>query len=253
VPFVDAHNAPRAYAECWRLICTGISGSLIWESPTVFAGLSRLPSPMMNGVIVTGNADATAVSDAVAAAAVAAKRNVVIDRSGRSAPVDAWLDDQGYDLVQTAPVMVQSDPHPGFRQHSRARIERANTPDAAEAHARVVSRVFNLGIEDVLASMSPANLHRRELSVRIGFLGDEPVSTAMSVVANGVGCVYNVATLGEFQGRGLGRALTETVITDSVAAGAEQIMLQSSEAGLRLYESLGFRTIDEWSNWVSPS
>jgi hypothetical protein len=40
------------------------------------------------------------------------------------------------------------------------------------------------------------------------------------------------------------------VVADGLAAGASWAWLQSSAAGYRVYEALGFETVERWRCWV---
>ena len=78
----------------------------------------------------------------------------------------------------------------------------------------------------------------------VGYVDQEPVSTAATVMGDGAVGVYNVATMPEHQKRSYG----ETVMRHAVAEaqrrhGIERTILQSTPAGHRLYERMGFRTV----------
>jgi ribosomal protein S18 acetylase RimI-like enzyme len=70
-----------------------------------------------------------------------------------------------------------------------------------------------------------------------------PVSTALGFVLGGVLGVYNVATMPEEQRRGGATAATRAVIDDAIARGATAAILQSSEAGRKVYERIGFHDV----------
>lgn len=82
------------------------------------------------------------------------------------------------------------------------------------------------------------------------YLGDVdgvPVGAGYGIrIGDEIG-VFNIAVVPEFRGRGYGRLITERVLADGFAAGARSAYLQPSEAGLPLYESMGFRTLENWT------
>jgi ribosomal protein S18 acetylase RimI-like enzyme len=78
-----------------------------------------------------------------------------------------------------------------------------------------------------------------------------PVATALSMTIGDHVGVFDVATAPAYRGRGYGRALTARAVADGFEAGARTALLQSSEAGLSVYERLGFRTVEHWTAWVS--
>jgi ribosomal protein S18 acetylase RimI-like enzyme len=78
----------------------------------------------------------------------------------------------------------------------------------------------------------------------VGYVDGEPVSTAAIVMGGGAAGVYNVATLPGHQRRGYGEAVMRRALEDARSEhGVTRSILQSTPAGLRLYERMGFRTV----------
>ncbi|MEW1590091.1 GNAT family N-acetyltransferase [Micromonospora vinacea] len=83
-----------------------------------------------------------------------------------------------------------------------------------------------------------------------GYLAEEsgrPLGTGLGMRANGVIGVFNIGVVPSARGRGLGRTLTETVLRDGIAAGADAAYLHSSPMGRSLYESMGFVLVETWT------
>jgi ribosomal protein S18 acetylase RimI-like enzyme len=78
----------------------------------------------------------------------------------------------------------------------------------------------------------------------VGYVDQEPVATAAVVYAAGVPGVYNVATTPGHRQRGYGEAVMRQAL-DAFAGGCHQgpVILQSTPAGLRLYQRMGFRQV----------
>jgi ribosomal protein S18 acetylase RimI-like enzyme len=78
----------------------------------------------------------------------------------------------------------------------------------------------------------------------VGYLDGEPVSTAAIVMGGNAAGVYNVATLPGYQRRGYGEAVMRHALGEARREhGIEQTVLQSTPAGYRLYQRMGFRTV----------
>lgn len=78
----------------------------------------------------------------------------------------------------------------------------------------------------------------------VGYVAQEPVSTTAIVIGGDALGVYNVATLPTHQHHGYGEAVMRHALSDSRRQhGIEHVILQSTPAGYRLYERMGFRTV----------
>lgn len=69
------------------------------------------------------------------------------------------------------------------------------------------------------------------------------VATSMLYLSDGVAGIYCVATLPEERGRGLGAHVTAEALRVAKPLGCGVGVLQSSPAGYRVYQSLGFRDV----------
>lgn len=81
-------------------------------------------------------------------------------------------------------------------------------------------------------------------SAYVAYLDGEPVSTAAVVIADGVAGVYNVATIPAHQRRGYGEVVMRHALQEMRREhGVERTILQSTPAGYRLYERMGYRPV----------
>ena len=77
------------------------------------------------------------------------------------------------------------------------------------------------------------------------------MTTGIGVTLGAFVGIFNVATPPAQRRRGYGAAVTARAVTDGLAAGAAWSWLQSSPPGYRVYESLGFQTLESWHTWLS--
>ncbi len=78
----------------------------------------------------------------------------------------------------------------------------------------------------------------------VGYVDEEPVTTAATVLGGGAVGVYNVATLPGSQHCGYGEAvMRHALLKARERHGIENVVLQSTPAGYALYERMGFRTV----------
>jgi GNAT superfamily N-acetyltransferase len=86
----------------------------------------------------------------------------------------------------------------------------------------------------------------------IAFDGGEAVATGSLVAAAGVGGLYNVATRADRRGRGIGRAMTYTLMGEAAALGYRVAILWSTAAGLPVYRRLGFQERVRVPTYLGP-
>jgi ribosomal protein S18 acetylase RimI-like enzyme len=104
----------------------------------------------------------------------------------------------------------------------------------------------------------------------VGYVDGVPVATTATVISGGendagsdagrrptplsgeiVG-VYNVATVPDFRRRGYGEAVMRHALAEAERERPSRpVVLQSTEAGLRLYERMGFRTVARFNVYAS--
>jgi predicted acetyltransferase len=84
-------------------------------------------------------------------------------------------------------------------------------------------------------------------------LDDVPVGTAALLVAEGVAGIYNVATLAEARGRGIGSLLTAHTLQIARSAGISVAILKASQMGFNVYKRLGFETVCTFNHYVFRS
>jgi GNAT superfamily N-acetyltransferase len=84
----------------------------------------------------------------------------------------------------------------------------------------------------------------------LGFLGGKAVAASTLFLGAGVAGIYNVATIQEARGRGLGGALTVYPLLQARQMGYQAGILQSSEMGYPVYQRLGFRKVCDVEHFI---
>jgi ribosomal protein S18 acetylase RimI-like enzyme len=145
---------------------------------------------------------------------------------------------------------VPRDPEP---QAPGFLIRQASDRAGLDDHIRTAAAGFGMDEETIRAVVVDRLLARDDVAIYVGYADGVPVATGAGVRTDRAIGVYNIATVESAQRRGFGRAMTRRVLDDGAAAGSEVGILQSSDAGLALYERLGFRTVVEYAGYTEPS
>lgn len=109
---------------------------------------------------------------------------------------------------------------------------------------------------DAVRTRAWRDAHDRALSADIPLrdwiatLDGVPVAAAALFVAAGVAGIYNVATVPEARGRGIGRAVTAAALAEAVARGQGTAVLGASDLGYPVYRRLGFREVSRLRSYA---
>ncbi len=76
----------------------------------------------------------------------------------------------------------------------------------------------------------------------VAYLNNKPVGTSSVFMANGVAGLYNITTLPEARGRGIGESITKYTMLSGKKSGYVIATLQATKKGLPVYEKIGFKS-----------
>lgn len=125
--------------------------------------------------------------------------------------------------------------------------------EAITRHRQLLVDVFAMSHAVVDPVVSGPLWDDEEVFTVVGLDGEVTVTTALAIrVGDGTG-VFNVGTHPDYRGRGYGAAATAAVTDQAFAAGAKFATLQSSEMGISVYESLGFKHLMDHERWSVPT
>jgi len=86
----------------------------------------------------------------------------------------------------------------------------------------------------------------------VAWLGGRPVGAATLYVSDGFAGIYNVGTVPDARGHGIGRAVTAAALRAGQARGVGTAILSSSPLGLPVYRQLGFSEVGHIASYVTP-
>ena len=141
------------------------------------------------------------------------------------------------------PGMVAAGLSPPVRELPPIEVRRAAAGPAGQAFCSIGSVCFHVPLPWFREVFDSEPVWKR-FAAYVGYVDGEPVSTAAVVMGGGAMGVYNVATLPGYQRRGYGEAVMRHAVEDARRThGVSRAILQSTPAGYRLYERMGFRAV----------
>lgn len=168
---------------------------------------------------------------------------------------------EGLEVMAAARGMVKEDPIPLMVLESDDRLRaalqvadlkiRQLESDEAALHATIAAAGFEAPEELFVQFITPEMLRVPGTRCYAGERGRETVTTGMGLTRGESVGIFNIATPPVHRGKGFGAAVTARAVADGLAAGARWSYLQSSPYGFRVYERLGYSTIEEWDCWIT--
>lgn len=246
-------NVMRVSAEVWRLFVAHIPGARMIEEPEAVAVVTGIDSATENGVLALAvDASASTIDGLLQQVASTGLAHHLQLRGGMDDEVLELPRRRGMELDAEEQAMILDDfsALPEASEVGGLTI-RTLPPDRIDPHVDVVKDVFGSPPEVVQALMNADVMSQAGVTCYAGELDGEVVCTGVGVTHRGATAIFSVATKPPYRGRGYGTAVTARAALDGAAAGARWAWLQSSESGRRVYERLGFVTVETQPLWLA--
>ena len=245
---IDADTAAGALVETWHRLASAVPGGWARNNAAGVAAVTGVSVPTLNGVWVHKvDADAEDISDLLDQVAATGLPHCLQFRPGSANLLVSLAASRGMAHLEDIPLMVSEDRGQlNAAQAVGGLVIRELLPDEAPLHAHVAAAAFEVPPEMFLQLMTPALLATPGVRCYLGEAGGQPVTTGLGVKLGSYVAIFNIATPPEHRRRGYGAAVTARAVADGLGAGAQWSWLQSSAEGYKVYERLGFRTIEAW-------
>ncbi len=170
-----------------------------------------------------------------------------IDKDARN-KVSAVFDYHRLHLAVELPGMIAEHAAPPSRMLPALTVRRVRDRGTRADFAHIMSVAFGIPMSIARLIYESECTWNGDFVGYVGYLDDLPVSSTATVVTSSVMGIYAVGTLPTHRRHGC----AEAVMRYAMAAGDAQhlldgSMLQSSEAGLSLYQKMGYRTLTRYA------
>jgi len=133
-------------------------------------------------------------------------------------------------------------------------IEMRRVTDASTraAFADITSVTFEIPYMVSQAVYTRAEAWKGDYEGYVGFVNGQAVAIVAIVAAAGAMGVYSLATLPEFRRQGYGEALLRDAVEEvRRRTGLTRLVLQSTDAGYRLYKRIGFHDVTKFTVYLT--
>lgn len=137
-----------------------------------------------------------------------------------------------------------TDPYPGLT------IQKVRNKQDAFQYAFCTSKAFGIPADFIDAVSEVMGKQDQNITNYVGVIAGEPKAISTIFYSNDVAGIYNVGTLPEYQGKGVGLEMMTTTLLKAKLDGYKTAILHSTPAGIRLYEKLGFSRYGEMQQYL---
>jgi len=249
-----ADRAARGLHAHWRAQCGYVAGGEVAEHDGVLLTVTNLSDETLNCAFVpdTPADPAGAVDWCVAEFERRRLRPGMELRAGRHPEIEALLRGRGFTVVVRRPAMTM--PLPAGRQAGSDAVEVREVSSEADlaAFRAIQSEVFDLAPPVAEAFLPRAALDVPGIRWFLATHDGVACGTAGATLSEHGAGIVGVATLPAYRGRGVGRTVTAAAATWAAGMGADLAWLYPSAMAQRMYERLGFTTLDDVAQvWVA--
>ncbi len=249
-------DAVVSFHEAWQAVITAFPQHTYASAGGCVVGRTGLPAASFNGVWGRArDVSAPAVLAAVDELAAGSLPWSVELRPGYPVELDDALAERGLVVTGDVPLMVLADPGRLANVVAAAAgdLRPVVTFNDLAAAVELMQEGFGMPAELARDAMPMRMLLMPQATVWLASVDGVPVSTALAAVFGDACGIYNVATPDAYRRCGYGALVTAQAVLAAVGAGARYAYLQSSPMGYRVYERLGFVTVERWRQWMLPA
>ena len=189
--------------------------------------------------------------------------------AGRAAPWSVWLCEQwtpevppadvtaefarrGFRQINNPPAMIAEKLKDPLNQLPQVDVRRVDDEPTRLAFATICSTCFDIPFRTAARFYEGERSWQYGYDGFIGYARGAPVCAMATVVSGEATGVYSLGTLPEHRKRGYGEALMRRVLAElGHSEGERTTVLQSSEAGYRLYRQMGYRRVGSYRVFLS--
>ena len=225
--------AHRSYMNAFRKLAEHCPDGVVWEVGPVFAFVSGLSTPQLNGCFI---AQPVAPEHLVAALGW-------LDDSGR--PYSLWLDAAIAD--ELAPVALE---YGMVKDHWPVAAMALHPIPPAPRPAPGVT--VTPGLEPGVADYIPRSMSD-DPAVRLftAYLDGRPVGSSIAIRSDDVSSVVAVGTIPEARRRGVGTAASWAAVEAGREWSCQAVVLEATEMGFPIYAAMGFRTVTHYTAFIA--
>lgn len=243
------------YFAVWPLYSSlGDAGGETRQRGALTISDSCTPLAMFNNIFVTRppRDPVSELRDAIALFDERGRPFVVRIREGLDPATERACGELGLVDGGITPGMALGDMTlPGSRVEGLS-IRTARTRETFLDHFEMIIAAFGVPRQFAEMLLTERFLHVPDVELYVGYLDDKPVASSALFVTGRTAGIYNVATLPEARGRGIGEAMTWHCVRRGAAMGCVAATLQATDMGRPVYERMGFRLVSPYRTYQRP-
>ena len=168
---------------------------------------------------------------------------IIFPQNEKSILLETLLKKSGYRAVDQWISMRISTNTSFAIQNPDLNVVQVETESQLEQWLQIVSATLfnNRAINPEIFSLL---MNEPGIHLWLGLFQNQPVCTTLSFETENTFGLYMVSTLAEMQGQGFGQSIVQNALVYAKGIGYEELVIQSTRAGINLYKKLGFEEVE---------
>ncbi|GAB4423752.1 MAG: hypothetical protein Kow0031_02410 [Anaerolineae bacterium] len=162
-----------------------------------------------------------------------------------------YLHQRRYTALPPQPAMLCDLLPASAPTHPDVIVEPVKTVPGISAFCSLQNQIFDFDLQDMRRRFPVAQLKEPRISHFLAFVNETPVGCGTVILTNGVASVWNVGTLDDYRGRGVGSTLLRHMLVAAAQRGGESAMLFSTAQAFNFFSGHGFEIFTQ-RQWFLP-
>ncbi len=162
-----------------------------------------------------------------------------------------FLHSRRYTPLPPQPAMLCGNLPGSVAPHRDVTVEQVKTVPGISAFCSLQNQIFDFDLQDMRRKFPVAHLKETRILHHLAFVDETPVGCGTVILTNGVASVWNMGTLDDYRGQGVGATLLRHMLAEAAQRGSDTAILYSTAQAFNFFNDHGFEIFTQ-RQWFLP-